>query len=106
MRPTAWPSMPLAYIEWMTPLKTAGQRVHNMYGVSRIISPPTALQAVEHMNRPGIIVPLSSIRRSCMLFPVWGAPGDDAWTSDNVLDTGTSFFVNNWASTYAYQTIW
>ena len=40
----------------------------------------------------------------------WAALGrnniPDEWTTDPVLDVCPNFFVNNWASLYAYQSIW
>ena len=54
----------------------------------------------------GSIIPLADIRQSCMLFPAFGATCNDSWTADNVLDTCTSFYVNNWSSMYSYKTLW
>lgn len=106
-RPSTWPSSALAYVEWLSPLRSAGHHIHNMYGVSKVSSPHTPSHG-DTVMRPGVIIPLTSIRQSCMLFPSYGPPGnvDPLWESENILDTCTSFYVNNWASKYAYQTIW
>ena len=97
--PALWPKSPLAYVEWFTPLRPSAHPDHNMYAVR---TSPLSSEG----RRPGAIVPLSSIRQSCMLTPAFGRQVDRDWTSDNVLDLCTSFLVNNWASKYAYQTIW
>ncbi|KAJ7309310.1 hypothetical protein DFH08DRAFT_719326, partial [Mycena albidolilacea] len=53
------------------------------------------------------IISLTDIRQTCQLFPKFGRDDVDAtWTTDNVLDTCTAFYVNNWASLYSYQSIW
>ena len=53
--PSAWPSEPLAYIEWFTKLKTDPEPHHGMYLVTDAV--PLA-----DGNLPGAIVRLSSIR--------------------------------------------
>jgi len=55
---------------------------------------------------PGAIVPLGSIRQSCMLIPQSGREVPENWEADNVLDVASTFLINNWNSKYAYQTIW
>lgn len=59
-------------------------------------------------SRQGKIISLSQIRQTCQLIPHYSThrtvPRD--WTSDNVLDLSTNFWLNNWASLYDYQTLW
>ena len=55
---------------------------------------------------PGAIIPLNNIRQLCMLSPVFERQIPKTWRSDNVLDLASNFFVNNWSSKYAYQTMW
>lgn len=63
-------------------------------------------------RQQGSIIPLSNIRQSCMLIPIFPKPRTpeaknlDNWTSDNVLDKATSFLINNFLDFYAFQTIW
>ncbi|KAJ7334948.1 hypothetical protein DFH08DRAFT_916210 [Mycena albidolilacea] len=98
--PQHWPNYPVAYVEWFSTFKTSHEQHHHMYAISR--PPPRTDGTVM-----GSIIPLSDIRQVCQLFPNFGrADVDKSWTSDNVLDQCKSFFVNNWASRYAYQSIW
>lgn len=96
--PAIWPRNALAYVEWYTPLKRTAESDHNMYSIR--------IQRRDDGTPAGSVIPLSSIRQSCMLFPVYGRSVPIAWTSNTVLDQCSSFLVNNWSSMYAYQTIW
>lgn len=99
--PENWPKVPLAYIEWYSKLGGAADAKHGlMYHIKKVstTSNPGRVQ--------GAILPLSRIRQSCMLFPVFPAVVPTHWTASNVLDHATSFLVNNWVSKYSYQCIW
>ena len=54
----------------------------------------------------GAIVPVSMIRQSCQLVPVFPNCVPNDWNSHNVLDKANKFLLNNSASKYAYQTLW
>ncbi|KAF8905579.1 hypothetical protein CPB84DRAFT_1625246, partial [Gymnopilus junonius] len=98
--PEAWPKVPLAYVEWYTRLPSEPSVQHGMYRISK-----PKPEASGHL--PGEVLPVTSIRQSCMLFPVFKEAADqNQWNSTNVLDTAESFLVNNWVSKYCYQTIW
>lgn len=74
-------------------------KAHGMYKVKRSLSGDGSVN--------GAIIPLSNIRQSCHLFPKFD--NNDAlcqWSASTALDTATSFYVNNWLNSYAYQTIW
>jgi hypothetical protein len=89
----------LAYIEWYTPPRR-NEETHNMHSIRKM-----DLRADGSVNAS--IVPLANIRQTCQLFPNFGRTlVDEGWTTNNVLDKCQSFFVNNWAGLYAYQTIW
>ena len=92
--PPQWPKGALAYVEWFSPLGNAAHPRHKMYVVRK------------QESRQGAVVPLASIRQSCMLFPKFGAKADITWKTHNVLDKCRTFYVNNWSSLYAYQTLW
>ncbi|KAJ7896871.1 hypothetical protein B0H13DRAFT_1623692 [Mycena leptocephala] len=98
--PLHWPKTCLAYVEWFSAFKSMHEDNHDMYAIS--VSPRRA-NGFSHAS----IVSLTDIRQTCQLFPNFGrndvAP---AWTTDNVLDLYNTFFINNWASLYAYQSIW
>ncbi|KAJ7433255.1 hypothetical protein B0H11DRAFT_2259609 [Mycena galericulata] len=98
--PPNWPTTCLAYVEWFSTFKPKHENNHEMYSIS---VPPRRANGFLH----GSIIPLTHIRQTCQLFPNFNrADVDPVWTTDNVLDECTSFFVNNWASLYAYQSIW
>ena len=100
--PQHWPTSPLAYIEWYSSIPSQPSVPNgNMYLIKKI-EPSTGTQAQSS------IIPVSNIRQSCMLFPVFPklAPIAKDWRSENILDKCSSFLINNWSSKYAYQTIW
>jgi len=78
-----------------------------MYQISR------AYDSQGHIQ--GSVIPLTNIRQSCMLFPIFPklqtATGSSAhlfadWTSENSLDRASRFLINNFLHKYAYQTLW
>ncbi|KAF8233915.1 hypothetical protein L208DRAFT_1264593 [Tricholoma matsutake] len=99
--PSSWPQEPLAYIQWYSRLKSSPDEHHGMYDVKTTIE--------------GAIVPLASIRQTCMFIPRFSNPfsgdrtlalAEAGWTWYNVLDRCSAFWVNNWVDMYSYQTIW
>lgn len=101
--PKEWPKNPLAYVEWFTRFGPRPEKNTGMYKISPAFD--------SQKRRQGAIVPLSSIRQSCMLSPVFGPQkervwGQQHWSPYNVLDTAESFYLNNWHCKYAYQTIY
>lgn len=102
--PSVWPKEPLAYVEWFTRFSADPNTTTGMYKVSPAYD--------GRKRRQGAIVHLSSIRQSCMLSPVFGAHKASVWGAQdklsplNVLDNASSFYLNNWHSKYAYQTIY
>jgi hypothetical protein len=98
-RPDTWHNGPLAFVEWYSPIPSRAQDNHGlMYRIKKV----KTLQG----RMPGAIIPLSNIRQSCMLYPIFDTNVSKKWRSENVLDLASSFLVNNWSSKYAYQTIW
>jgi hypothetical protein len=98
--PSYWPTTPLAYMEWFTPQGPVANKTHSMYKISK---------AFDSQGRPqGTIIPISNIRQSCMLFPIFPKnqriPGD--WHPNNILDKVESFLISNWLNKYSYQTLW
>ena len=108
--PRKWPQEPLVYIEWYSKLqKTANARHGLMYRIKKVTAPVSSTSSSSKEQIPkvqGAIIPLSRIRQSCMLFPVFPASVPTHWTPDNVLDEADTFYINNWLSKYSYQTIW
>lgn len=92
-------SGPLAYVEWYAKLAGSADPTHMMYTVGK---PPLRANGLP----VGEIVPLSMIRQSCQLVPLFPNSVPTDWTTHNVLDKAHRFLLNNSASKYAYQTIW
>ncbi|KAG1873500.1 hypothetical protein C8R48DRAFT_594056, partial [Suillus tomentosus] len=98
--PEYWPTEALAYIHWYTPLTPAPEKDHLMYQVKKMPLRNTNMA-------PADIIPISSIRQTCQLIPCFGAGVvPEEWRTDNVLDSCDRFFLNNWATKYAYQTLY
>lgn len=75
---------PLAYVEWFKPLHQMDNIV-GMYKVSRS----------SHLHRRrASIIPVTQIARSCHLLPAFGHSMDRTWTTDNVLESSSSFLLN------------
>lgn len=75
---------PVAYVEWFTPFRQRDPET-GMFKVSH---------STRNFRRHASIIPITQILRSCHLLPVWGKRADPTWTSSNVLDKCTRFFVN------------
>ncbi|KIY47604.1 hypothetical protein FISHEDRAFT_59569 [Fistulina hepatica ATCC 64428] len=95
--PAQWPRTPLAYVEWYN--MDGPHSLHNMYKVDKphLSSSGCALAAV---------IELETIWESCMLIPRFHGPVDAEWTSENVLDHCSSFWLNNWQHKCTYSTMW
>ena len=86
----------LAYIEWFRLTHKAPRPYHKLYRVKR---------RIQNGDRLASIVPVSNIRRSVHLFPVFGPIVPAEWTSDNVLEKCDTFYINCFSDRYAYHTI-
>ncbi|KAJ7795959.1 hypothetical protein B0H14DRAFT_3093459 [Mycena olivaceomarginata] len=75
------PAKHLAYVEWFSKFPNAPDLNHKMYKIS--------------------IIPVSNIRRSVHLFPQFGPVAPREWTSENVLDLCTKFYVSPWSDRHA-----
>ncbi|KAJ7694726.1 hypothetical protein B0H14DRAFT_3100604 [Mycena olivaceomarginata] len=87
------PAKHLAYVEWFSKFPNAPDPNHKMYKISRPVECTTS------------IIPVSNIRRSVHLFPQFGPVAPREWTSENVLDLCTKFYVSPWSDRHAYVTI-
>jgi len=74
-----------------------------MYRIKKV---STSSSILDKNKVQGSILPLSHIRQSCMLFPVFPSSVPAQWKADNILDNASSFYINNWLSKYCYQTIY
>lgn len=89
------PPQHLAYIQWFTPFSNR-EEPHGMYRVTR---------STQGGDRLASIVPVSSIRRSIHLLPKFGPIVPREWTSSNVLDMCSSFFVNQHTDGHSFITL-
>lgn len=53
-------------------------------------------------DRIASVIPISLIQRSIHLLPKWGGPVPQHWTSENVLDECTTFYVNTFKDAHTY----
>ena len=81
---TRAPSERLAYVEWFSKF-TSPESDHGMHKLKR---------SVESVERVASIVPISTVRRSVHLFPKFGRVVPEDWTSDNVLEKCSTFYLN------------
>lgn len=83
---------PLAYIEWLTPLRAP--------------DPATGLIPLSRSTRShrpyAEIVPLNRIVRNCHLYPKFGRAIDNTWTALNVVEKTKGFFVSPYSDTHAF----
>jgi hypothetical protein len=85
----------LAYIEWYTRISNPPDRFLLLYKIS-----PLRDQNGGHICS---IIPLANIRRSVHLFPKFGPTAPQEWTSSNVLDLCSSFYVNCFTDRHLYR---
>jgi hypothetical protein len=85
----------LAYIEWNTPFSNPPDHSHLLYKIS-----PLRDQNGGHICS---IIPLVKIRRSIHLLPKFGPTAPQEWTSSNVLDLCSSFYVNCFTDGHLYR---
>jgi hypothetical protein len=91
--PAAVPSH-LVYVEWFSPFRASCDAATGMYQVSKsMLSDGTVLAS---------IVPLSHIYRSVHLFPKFGPVAPSSWTSSNVLDKCSVFYMNPFTDRHLY----
>ena len=81
---TSSPPEHLAYVEWFSKFSTPESN-HQMYRVKH---------SIQNGERVASVIPVSSIRRSVHLFPKFGRVVPDDWTSENVLEKCSTFYLN------------
>ncbi|KAF7369562.1 hypothetical protein MVEN_00286300 [Mycena venus] len=91
--PGAQPPGHLAYVEWFSAFPPRPEPNHLMFKISR------------PEERVASIIPIENIRRSIHLFPQFGPVVPRNWTSQNVLDMATKFYVSPWSDRHAYITV-
>jgi hypothetical protein len=89
------PEKHLAYIEWFTKFSERPETHHQMYKICR---------SMKQGDRVASIIPLSLIRCSIHLFPKFGSIVPRNWSSSNVLELCSTFFVNPYTDRYTFVT--
>lgn len=105
--PVYWPKSHLAYVEWYKNLASSPDPIHGMFTIGKV--PSSSSTSGSHS-----IIPLGSIRQSCMLIPQFpksqnsksSSASTVTWTSEKALDVNTKFWLNNWQSMYSFQTLY
>lgn len=87
----------LAYIEWFEKIPALPDPDLGLFKIKR------AMNADGH--KLASIVPLRRIRRSVYLFPAFGPEAPREWTSGNVLDECTNFYIDSFSDRHAFHTI-
>jgi hypothetical protein len=82
----------LAYIEWFSKLSTPDPD-HQMYKISR---------SLEGRGRVASVVPISTIIRSAHLFPKFKQAVPGEWTSNNVLEKCSTYYLNPFTDRHMY----
>ena len=96
-RAGAFPHKHFAYIEWFTTFSRAQKdRNSRLFKVSRLMA---------RGERRVSIIPVSLILSSIQLFPKFGPQAPVSWTSSNVLENATSFYVNSFSDRFLYSHI-
>ena len=85
---------PLAYIEWFTPLRDP-EPIIGMYKIS---------QSTRNHCQNAAIVRVSDIMEDTHLSAFIQGEIDPTWTSDNVLEVGTHFYVNRYIDINRFST--
>jgi hypothetical protein len=77
---------PIAYLEWFTPLGNSDP----------LIGMHTVTRSTHRLRKNAAILPVTHIVRGCHLIGKCGCQIEGSWTTDNVLDQNTPFFVNHY----------
>ncbi|KAG1747466.1 hypothetical protein EDB19DRAFT_1894049 [Suillus lakei] len=93
--PTNQPPKHLTYVEWFTPFPSTPDSRHGMYKITCF---------VRSGERVASIIPVSNISCSIHLIPKFGPVAPRHWTSNNVLEECSTFFVNCYIDRHSFVT--
>ena len=83
---------PLAYVEWFSKFTTPDHN-HQIFKLN---------QSFEGGEQVAIIVPVSTIQQSVHLFPKFGPTVPEGWSSNNVLEKCTTFYLSPFTDRHMY----
>ncbi|KAH9941883.1 uncharacterized protein BXZ73DRAFT_41443 [Epithele typhae] len=87
----------LAYVEWFS-CSSAPDPDHGLFKVVRSRDP--------HGARIASVIPVEQIERSCQLFPDFGHTVNREWTSNNVLELCSTFYLNTFLDKHTYKVVY
>lgn len=87
----------LAYVEWFVWMDRAPRDDLSLYRLKRSLD--------TNGNRLASVIPIQNIRRSVHLYPAFGPAMPAHWTSSNVLDQCSTFYLNPMSDRHAYHTL-
>ncbi|KAI1781898.1 hypothetical protein LXA43DRAFT_907374 [Ganoderma leucocontextum] len=85
----------LAYVEWFSNFEQSPHPDHGLYKVTRSLA-----------DRRASIIPIDRIERSCHLFPNFGPVAPREWTSSNVLEKCSTFYLNAYADRDTFMLVY
>ncbi|PPQ63295.1 hypothetical protein CVT24_006740 [Panaeolus cyanescens] len=93
--PGGFPHTHMAYVELFSAMSPSSMdRSTGLFKISRI---------TDDNQRRGMLVPVDMIVGSVHLYPKFGPQAPVAWTSSNVLDKATQFYVNEFSDRFIYS---
>jgi hypothetical protein len=84
----------LVYIEWFTPFQRRPESANGLYKISKSFLPDGTITAS--------VLPLSYIFRSVHLFPKFCPVAATSWTSSNILNKCSVFYLNPFTDRHLY----
>jgi hypothetical protein len=86
----------LAYVEWFSEFRHNPEANHLLYKISR---------SLKDGRRVASVIPVADIDRTVVLFPQFGPVVPREWSSENILDKCSTFYVNPFTDRHSYLTI-
>lgn len=90
---------PLAYVEWFSAFPSRPHKDHRMYKITR------SFRSNHPDYRHASIIPVGNIRRTVQLLPVFGPVAPREWTSQNVLECCSEFYVDPFLDEQTFMTL-
>jgi len=87
----------LAYVEWFSEFRPNAEAHHLMYKVTH---------SIKDGKRDSAVIRVSDIERSVALIPKFGPVAPREWTSANVLEECTTFYVNPFTDRHTYISLY